>query len=943
MTRMIERWFPCAEVSANSNAGWGSGNTEIKVFPWFAKRPTAQAKAAVLCSLLPWPDDEDEQKRLQEIVKRAMQGRYEGWGAAAQAIVNGLPGPIQVLDPFAGRGMIPLEASRLGIGSTAIDYSPTAVLAAHLLTDFPFRAWSNEPEIEFRQTRLSGAPEQEELTPLGDGSRLVADVATVLNEVGRRYFDSMRDFYPAHDDAQPWGYVWAVSLPCQECGNRFPLVGSYLLRPASFKKGRGRAADLNDPGQSFYVEADPVSGEWSVVIHEGGPRRNPIRQVAGGKSRYDSSGKVAVCPFCEHTHAKDIHVRLAAKGEGRDELLLAADLHPQFGKVYREVTAEERRAVARASTALAQEPSFTPVLPARPEESIPEGNTWTVQASVYGAQSYGDLMNDRQTLGFVRLSRSISSVAVDLRAMGCSEEYVRALTGYCAAVLARKIRRSTRGATLDPRLSKVNDIFATESSLNFSYDYFEAGIGEGPGTWQSVASSTLSALKAVVPPTGHGSPSVVMRGDATRLHFANHSFSAVVTDPPYAAMIDYSDASDLFFVWLKRALWNTWPELGVTAHPSGVQEKDREVIVKKGGTKNRDHRNQDHYNGLIAESFTQAKRVVANDGVVTIVFGHGDHAVWRQLLTSIQEAGLVLTGSWPARTEQGGKVGFSNIVTTLTMACRPAEANRDEGLKAQVQAEIKAAVKERISQWDQWGLAPTDMLMAAAGPAMEVVGRYSRVVDITGEPLDPMGYPVEPAAVARSQSRGQERPVTGYLEWARQAVQEYASIEIDHHPLDTFDSRTRFALWWVQLFRKNVTADSELRWQVLAADLDERQVSGVIVRTKKGARFADSGSTARSVDEESPVIDVAFAAAAAWPEGMDSVGAVLASAGREEDPYLWATVRFLSERLPASDPDADAWTRILRNRPGVIAAARGIAREATTQQESLDFSGGTGV
>lgn len=53
MTRMIERWFPCQEVSENSEGGWGSGNTEANLFTWFAKRPLSQAKAAVLTSLLP--------------------------------------------------------------------------------------------------------------------------------------------------------------------------------------------------------------------------------------------------------------------------------------------------------------------------------------------------------------------------------------------------------------------------------------------------------------------------------------------------------------------------------------------------------------------------------------------------------------------------------------------------------------------------------------------------------------------------------------------------------------------------------------------------------------------------------------------------------------------------------------------------------------------------
>ena len=79
MTRLIERWFPCKEVSENSTAGWGSGNTERALFTWFAARPTAQAKAAVICSLLPWPDEEAGQKRLQDLVKLAMTGRYAAW------------------------------------------------------------------------------------------------------------------------------------------------------------------------------------------------------------------------------------------------------------------------------------------------------------------------------------------------------------------------------------------------------------------------------------------------------------------------------------------------------------------------------------------------------------------------------------------------------------------------------------------------------------------------------------------------------------------------------------------------------------------------------------------------------------------------------------------------------------------------------------------------
>ncbi len=56
-------------------------------------------------------------------------------------------------------------------------------------------------------------------------SRLLDDVRRVLDEIGRRYGDRMAEVYPQVDGRQPWGYLWAVTLPCQECGHRFPLTG----------------------------------------------------------------------------------------------------------------------------------------------------------------------------------------------------------------------------------------------------------------------------------------------------------------------------------------------------------------------------------------------------------------------------------------------------------------------------------------------------------------------------------------------------------------------------------------------------------------------------------------------------------------------------------------------------------------------------------------------
>ena len=112
--------------------------------------------------------------------------------------------------------------------------------------------------------------------------------------------------------------------------------------------------------------------------------------------------------------------------------------------------------------------------------------------------------------------------------------------------------------------------------------------------------------------------------------------------------------------------------------------------------------------------------------------------------------------------------------------------------------------------------------------------------------LDQLGEPVD---------------TTRYLVIARRAVEEAAAIRIDDLPLETFDARTRFALFWVRLYGRGLAAKSEARWQAMVSDLALPEIDDLLRDAEggKGVRLAFGRESRRIIDPTSAVIDIALA------------------------------------------------------------------------------------
>jgi putative DNA methylase len=787
---------------------------------------------------------------------------------------------------FSGRGIIPLEAARAGATAVGTDLSPVATLAGRLLAEWPMREWDAEPVIPFRKG--TGDELDLQATP-----RLPADAEALHDEIDNRVKQAVAAHFPAGPNGHPtWAYLWLVTMPCDGCARRFPLFGMSTLRHPNNRS--------NDSGQAFRLLLR--DGGWAVEVHDGAATQEPTYSSSGRK------GKSARCPFCQHVHSLETVKAKGFAGQYQDEPVIAADYGGATKKVFRVLTDHERLIARNARLGTVSGPAG---LSGVPDEDIPRGNVHTIQASGYGYTNYGNLMCGRQSLLFAEYARTIRDCHAEMVEAGLSSDYATALTSLAAATLIRMLKYATRGARLrchgSPDGSKNNNvqvdhIFASEAVLVFQFDFLEVGISDGPGSWAGLARTGLKPLMAHLRGAS-AEPARLRRANAMALPFRDATIDAIVTDPPYYDTIEYADASDYFYVWLRRVLADIQPDLfgdtiGTQVAPN-LQNKDDEIIVRRvynGGVKH----DRDFYEASLSRAFGEARRVLRPDGHMVVVFGHSDPEAWKRLLGALHDAEFVVTSSWPSRTETSN-TGVASIKVTVTIGCRVASAGRRTGPAEQVDREVIDAVKAMVPQWDADGLALQDQMMAAYGPAMEVYGRYSRVI----------------------RPDGTEPSIDDYLRLARKAVRDATALKLDTLPLETFDRESRVAVFILRAYRLTDVPKGET---VFLAQVDGLKTEDlrdrILTETRSGFRLR------LDAPEGNPLAystwEVVRGLAAAWQSGgTEAAAAVVVAADRlPTDDHVWALVGEIQAQLPDSDVIGKALAAVKRNRDAIIALAQ---------------------
>jgi adenine-specific DNA methylase len=249
-------------------------------------------------------------------------------------------------------------------------------------------------------------------------------------------------------------------------------------------------------------------------------------------------------------------------------------------------------------------------------------------------------------------------------------------------------------------------------------------------------------------------------GSATSLpQVADGSITAVVVDPPYADNVQYAELADFFYVWLKRTQGHRRPEWFSTY----LCEHDQEAVMNvsrhrtpgagKKAAAAAKAQAQVFYQEMMTRVFQECRRLLRDDGVLTVMFTHKKQEAWASLFTSLIEAGFMITATWPVKTESEHSLHQANknaAQSTVILVARKRLPDAGVGyFDGTMQEAIRREARTAAARLSQEGLNRVDQLVGAFGPAMEVFSRFATVRTDTGLNVA-VGQALEEAADAVS-------------------------------------------------------------------------------------------------------------------------------------------------------------------------------------------------
>ena len=765
--------------------------------------------------------------------------------------------------------------------------------------------------------------------PLRYGGDLKSEFENLSGRFIRTREERLAPCFPTEGnlDAISTNFIWARTITCPYCDGLVPLSPNWRLAPD------GTGVRLK-PELGSGPDSDGRICSFEIV-------KSAKEQSAGTVSRGDGT-----CPYSDCGRVIDgDEIKRQAQAGQMGEQLFAVVYKERVEKIlksgkrgkdkwvrgYRAPQPEDDNS-AQIKALLDKKMPEWEALDLVPSETIPDGNK-TTEPQRYGMNVWRDLFSPRQLLCHgtsVEIYREM--LAAD-RAAGELNEIRKAAYGYLALSLDKLLNYNSRMSVWMPTREVVANTF-NRHDFAFCWSHAEMApliVGLGYDWAIEQTAKCIRELVALVRPEAanknddlfddadaaeYTPPPITITckpGDSLD-HIEDGSIDVVVMDPPYYDNVMYAELSDFFYVWLKRTAGHIFPEL-FRRH---LTDKDNEAVAnpaKFKGQKGASALAGRDYQERMASIFAECRRALKSDGVMTLMFTHKATSAWDALTKGLMEAGFAITASWPINTEAEGSMHIKNKAaanSTIFLVCRPRigdmEAEPDLYWE-DVEPLVAKAVRTRVKEFQDAGIAGVDLYLASFGPALEEFSRHWPLKRGT-----PREMPEERRR-RRQQTLFEEEwdPYAATpedaLEAARREVKRWRLQQLTHLKADAdLDPATAFlVLAWDAFKAPMFSYDEALRLgRAVGVDLDndivgrlaEKKGSDIILWDS--ARRAAKGTLGPADGSRGMIDAIHHAANMARVRSLAAAQEMLANALVDQDARFFAALEAVLEVLPVS-------------------------------------------
>ena len=449
------------------------------------------------------------------------------------------------------------------------------------------------------------------------------------------------------------------------------------------------------------------------------------------------------------------HIRNEGKAKRMSDRLMAVVAEGDRGRVYLEPLPEHNEIAHQA------EPTW------KPDCELPKKHR-NFQGPVYGLNNLGDLFTSRQLVALTTFSDLVAEamervkndylgawasgsqageIPAHLGADVHLQDWGTGVTAYAEAVgvyLAFAISKlADRGSTICTWYTDRDSTRHTFSrqSIPMTWDYAELNmLLGGTGSFVGAIQWTAESIDGIAAICDSSSGASTQADAAHQILSTNRIIS---TDPPYYDNIDYADLSDFFYVWLRRAVRSTYPDLFATL----AVPKAEELVATpyRHGSKKQA---EDFFLAGMTEAMRRLAEQALSDFPVTIYYAFkqsetkGNTGIsstgWETFLAAVIQSGFAITGTWPMRTELSNRtigMGANALASSIVLVCRQRPATAPMATRREFVAALRAELPSALAHLQAGNIAPVDLAQAAIGPGMAVFTRYAKVLDAEGKPV----------------------------------------------------------------------------------------------------------------------------------------------------------------------------------------------------------------